>query len=80
VLTALKIALAPLALSNAYVSYRVLSHLGLATSQKALELAVVWLVPIIGVSLVHFIVFARPAGPKDPGFDPVEQDSTPLGS
>jgi hypothetical protein len=80
VLIALKIALAVLVLFNAYVSVRVLTHDGLTTPQKAFQVAIVWLLPIIGVSLVQLIVFARPSRPKDPAFDPIDQDSTPIGS
>jgi hypothetical protein len=31
----------------------------------------------IGASLVHLIVFARLSRPKDPAFDPIDQDATP---
>jgi hypothetical protein len=80
VLIALNIALALLVLFNAYISVRVVAHVGLTTLQKALQLAIVWLLPIIGASLVHLIVFVRPSRPKDPAFDPIDQDSTPIGS
>lgn len=77
---AAKIALAILALFNTYVSIRVLVHGGLSGRQKALQLAIIWLLPIIGGSVVRLILFPRPSQPKDPGFDPVDQDSTPIGS
>jgi len=63
------IALAALAMFNAYVSIRILAHRGLSRLQKTLQLAIIWLVPLIGVSLVHSIVFPRPPKPKDPGFE-----------
>ena len=74
------VALATLVLFNTYVSVRVLTHDGLSRHQKAIQFVIIWLFPVIGAFLVLLIVFARPARPKDPGFDPLDGDSTPIGS
>jgi hypothetical protein len=80
VLIAVMVAVVAIALFNTYVSIRVLTYRGLSRARKALQLAIIWLVPLVGVSLVHLILFARPPRPKDPGFEPVEHDSSPVGS
>jgi cytochrome bd-type quinol oxidase subunit 2 len=79
-LIAVMISLAVLVLFNAGVSARVLTHDGLTRHQKAVQFLIIWLFPVIGASLVLLIVFARPSQSRHPGFDPVDQDSTPIGS
>jgi hypothetical protein len=74
------VTLAFLVLFNAYVSIRGWTYEGLSKPQKALQIALIWLLPLIGAPLVEFIVFARLPKPKDPGFEPVDRDGTPIGS
>ena len=77
---AVMFALAILVVINAHASVRVVAHDGLSPSQKVFQVAVIWVLPIVGAWLVYLIVFARPSRPRDPGFDAADQDSTPIGS
>ena len=74
------VTVAALVLFNVYVSIRVLTHDGLSRPQKALQIVFIWLLPLVGAVLVESIVFVRPPKVKDPGFEPVEHDGTPIGS
>lgn len=79
-LVAVWAAIAALAFFNVFVSVRILACDGLSGRQKAFQLAITWLLPLLGATVVYSIVLARSPRPKDPGFDPVEHDSSPIGS
>jgi len=72
------VAVATLVLFNVYVSVRVLTQDGLSRPQKSLQIVLIWLLPLVGALLVDSILFARLPKARDPGFEPVEHDGTPI--
>ena len=61
---------ATLVVLNCLVSLRVALAKGLTATQKLLQLALVWLVPIVGMTVVHLFhqVDSAPRGPAEPPF------------
>jgi hypothetical protein len=59
------IVLAIVLLYQGYVSARVVWHGAYSRRQKVLQLALVWLVPLLGAALVH-LFFASDASPQKP--------------
>jgi len=55
-LLVLKIGLGALALFNMYVSIRLILFSGYTAFQKAWQLAIIWLIPILGAVFIHSLI------------------------
>ena len=68
--TPLEIGMAALALLNGLISLRIAFAKGLTGTQKLLQTALVWLVPLLGMLLVYLFhkVDSEPRGPAEPPF------------
>ena len=73
----LTIALGVLGLFNLYVSVRLLIYGGYSAAQKAAQLLIVWLLPIIGAVLVHSVLVVPRRVKKDTGFTEDGGDNPP---
>ena len=71
------IAFGVLALFNLYVSIRLLIYGGYSSAQKAAQLSIVWLLPIMGALFVHSVMVVPHRVKKDPGFTEDGGDNPP---
>jgi hypothetical protein len=62
-----------------YVSVRVTRAVAFSTEQKALQLLLVWLMPVVGAALVHWFVANATAPLPQPDRDFIAQEKPTLG-
>lgn len=74
---ALKVALGALILFNVYVSIRLVYYSGYAIFQKAWQLLIIWLLPIVGALLVHSLIVVPRGVETDHGFTQDGGDNPP---
>lgn len=73
----LTVALGVLALFNLYVSIRLFIYGGYSVAQKAVQLLIVWLLPIIGALFVYSVMVVPRRIKRDPGFTEDGGDNPP---
>jgi len=78
-LLSLEIGLGALALWNLYVTVRLLLYAGYSPKQKAIQLAIIWILPVVGALLVHSLIAVRPAVRRE-FYEPVDGNPPGMGS
>lgn len=74
---ALKVALGALILFNVYISIRLASYSGYSIFQKAWQLLIIGLLPIVGALLVHSLIVVPRGVETDHGFTQEGGDNPP---
>lgn len=74
---ALKVALGALVLFNVYVSIRLVYYSGYSFFQKAWQLLIIWLLPIVGALLVHSLIVVPRGVETDHSFTQDGGDNPP---